>query len=290
VDPLAREYFWQSPYIYVSSNPLNRIDPTGRGDFYSQEGNYLGTDRKKDNNVYVTTQESVDEFTEEEKINWDKVAKAKNTIDITGKYDITHQELLDMANWVYGESAGGKEIVDYYAHAINNIMKKYKEDPKKYSLYKRHVNKGFFTTDAPYRLYRRFAENRENLNRINEEKKIKIRYSIAAVIGAVTGLTDNPVGNSTLWKGGKTALYYYNKNSNFQKGYLEKNPSPDPINIDTGIFEETSSEWQILERLFPPVPNHPHFKDFVYKETGTKKIHRHVFYSLTDEGKKHYFP
>ncbi len=33
VDPLAEMYYSQSPYMYCSGDPVNRIDPTGMGDY-----------------------------------------------------------------------------------------------------------------------------------------------------------------------------------------------------------------------------------------------------------------
>ncbi len=288
-DPLAREFYWQSSYIYTSNNPANKIDPTGKGDFYSREGNYLGSDGKKDKSVYVTSQEWIDENTEGKKTDWGKVTSSEKTINLTEKYGVTHEQFLDSAHWAYGESSGGKGIIDYYAHAINNIMKKYRKNPKKYSLYKRHRDKKFFTTDAPYRLYRQFAKHRERLKLINDDSSVKIRQSIAATIGAITGSTENPVGNSEFWKGGPTAGIYFRKNERFRQAFIKENSIPDPINIDPEMLE-TPGEWEMLEKMFPHVPNHPHFEFMVYKETGSgKRVHQHVFYSLTREGKKHYY-
>ena len=150
---------------------------------------------------------------------------------------------------------------------------------------------GFFKTTAPYRLYRNFAEYRKDPKKFNRKSNLKVRYTIAATIGAITGSTENPVGEATFWKGGKTALFRYQKNARFQEKHLKEHPSPDPINIDPEILEK-GSEWEMLETLFPKIPNHPHFgSSFVYKETGSgKHIHRHAFFTLTAEGKKHYYP
>jgi len=57
VDPLAESTF--EPYSYVGNNPIMFTDPTGMskngvdGDYYSRSGQYLGSDGKKDNRVYV---------------------------------------------------------------------------------------------------------------------------------------------------------------------------------------------------------------------------------------------
>jgi len=47
IDPLAEKMPWQSSYIYCSNNPINRIDPDGRADYWaiSEKGiQYLGSD------------------------------------------------------------------------------------------------------------------------------------------------------------------------------------------------------------------------------------------------------
>lgn len=52
VDPLVDKYPSISPYAYCSWNPLNRIDPDGRADYYDVDGNHLCNDGVVDNRVY----------------------------------------------------------------------------------------------------------------------------------------------------------------------------------------------------------------------------------------------
>ena len=61
-DPLAEKYRPLSPYLYCSGSPVNRIDPTGMGDFYTQK-KYLGSYGINDNKRYVInpTKESYNE-------------------------------------------------------------------------------------------------------------------------------------------------------------------------------------------------------------------------------------
>jgi hypothetical protein len=40
------------PYAYCGNNPMNRIDPTGMGDYYTREGYWLGFDEIDDDKVY----------------------------------------------------------------------------------------------------------------------------------------------------------------------------------------------------------------------------------------------
>ena len=54
IDPLAEKYYSWSPYAYCHNNPMNRIDPTGNDDFFSQFGKFLYSTESGDN-VYIFT-------------------------------------------------------------------------------------------------------------------------------------------------------------------------------------------------------------------------------------------
>ena len=54
-DPLQRKFVYNAPYLGFSDDPLNRIDPTGKGDFYSQSGKKVGTDGHSDGEIYIVT-------------------------------------------------------------------------------------------------------------------------------------------------------------------------------------------------------------------------------------------
>ena len=57
VDQLSDKYPSLSPYCYTADNPVVLVDPNGMfiGDFYDQNGKYLGTDGIDDKKVYVVT-------------------------------------------------------------------------------------------------------------------------------------------------------------------------------------------------------------------------------------------
>lgn len=58
-DPLAEKFPWQSPYVFCSNNPVNRIDPDGRADFLLN-GKVIGNDGVDDQRILAlkTTQKS----------------------------------------------------------------------------------------------------------------------------------------------------------------------------------------------------------------------------------------
>ena len=58
VDPHAEKKPWISPYVYCSDNPINRIDPDGRDDYYNEiNGKHLGTDDTPGTRMRLISQE-----------------------------------------------------------------------------------------------------------------------------------------------------------------------------------------------------------------------------------------
>lgn len=54
VDPLAEKHYPFTPYSYCAGDPVNRIDPDGRDDYYTKGGDYLGTNNAETDNIYVS--------------------------------------------------------------------------------------------------------------------------------------------------------------------------------------------------------------------------------------------
>lgn len=53
MDPLCEKYYSISPYAYCHNNPVNRIDPDGRDDYYSVGGQFLFRDSKKTDRIII---------------------------------------------------------------------------------------------------------------------------------------------------------------------------------------------------------------------------------------------
>ena len=53
IDPMCEDYYPISPYAYCANNPVNRVDPDGRDDYYNKEGVYLGTNKAETDYIYI---------------------------------------------------------------------------------------------------------------------------------------------------------------------------------------------------------------------------------------------
>ena len=53
IDPLAEKYYNVSPYVYCHNNPISRIDPDGRDDYYTYTGQFLRSDDKETDYIKI---------------------------------------------------------------------------------------------------------------------------------------------------------------------------------------------------------------------------------------------
>lgn len=53
MDPLCEKYYSVSPYAYCNNNPVNKIDPDGMDDYYTEDGEFVKRDDNETNYVFV---------------------------------------------------------------------------------------------------------------------------------------------------------------------------------------------------------------------------------------------
>ena len=53
IDPMAEKYYGVSPYVYCHNNPFNTVDPDGRDDYYTQNGEFLFRDNKDTDRIII---------------------------------------------------------------------------------------------------------------------------------------------------------------------------------------------------------------------------------------------
>nr|WP_308339411.1 RHS repeat-associated core domain-containing protein [Prevotella nigrescens] len=190
VDPLAEKYINIGSYIYCHSSPIMLIDPTGEGDYYAKNGSYLGTDKKKDNFIYI------------------QYSSGKTKFEINGKYqnfqklDVTRNTFLAFASAINNESSGNKQE----SMALANVVMNFINDGG---------SKTLKTLDDVV-LYRNSFMKGSNQKAVNEFQGLPINsknrtLAIAAVINALgynqglTGFSDYSGGANT-WDG-KDLMY-----------------------------------------------------------------------------------
>ena len=190
VDPLAEKYINIGSYIYCHSSPIILIDPTGEGDYYAKNGSYLGTDKKKDNFIYI------------------QYSSGKTKFEINGKYqnfqklDVTRNTFLAFASAINNESSGNKQE----SMALANVVMNFINDGG---------SKTLKTLDDVV-LYRNSFMRGSNQKAVNEFQGLPINsknrtLAIAAVINALgynqglTGFSDYSGGANT-WEG-KDLMY-----------------------------------------------------------------------------------
>ncbi|OYU84366.1 MAG: hypothetical protein CFE24_07100 [Flavobacterium sp. BFFFF2] len=219
-DPLEFKFPSFSTYNYCFNNPLLFVDPDGMapGDYYSEDGKHIGNDNKADNKAYVTNEKTIKDNTKDGKTDWDKVQNSSSTTDLTKNYGLSNSDLLNRANWAFGE--GGGEYLDHYAHTIDNLRKHGVSGRKPYSsddeMFKKKMTHqikledgtkkiinmypGYFQGTAGSPSAKKFAKARGDLDVLTND--LMIRSSISSVIGSVIGSTIDPTNGAYQWVGG----------------------------------------------------------------------------------------
>lgn len=75
-DPMAEKYYCISPYAYCAGDPVNRVDPDGKTDYFDNDGNFLWNDGLDNAKIKISTKEaignlnqSIDNLGDENKLN-----------------------------------------------------------------------------------------------------------------------------------------------------------------------------------------------------------------------------
>ena len=91
-DPLSEEYENVSAFVYCHGNPICLFDPDGQGDYYTNEGVWLGSDKKKDNFVYTASGVHQSK---------DKNGNMVNVFENSQKLSIHHSKFISQSSTVY---------------------------------------------------------------------------------------------------------------------------------------------------------------------------------------------
>lgn len=54
MDPHSEDYKDVSPFVYCHNNPVMKIDPDGKDDYYTSDGKFLGTNNEKTDYIYIS--------------------------------------------------------------------------------------------------------------------------------------------------------------------------------------------------------------------------------------------
>lgn len=218
------------------------VKPAPSGYYYSEDGIFLGKIGHLED-VYLTDKTNFEKMKKREKYD------ESNVIEFTKKYNFTNKELLNRANWVYGE--GGGNFPDHYAHAIVNLKnhgvwgpanKPFVSDEAMYKKKMTHqittledgVKKkkiinmypGYFNGTDGGQPAKAFAKARINPEMLNKLNVPKANLAIKAVIGSIMGTMVDPTNGCYQWVGGAGS-----------SGPLSKNPA---ANNATGVVNVTA--------------------------------------------------
>ena len=188
-DPLSEEYENVSAFVYCHGNPICLFAPDGQGDYYTNEGVWLGSDKKKDNFVYTASGVHQSK---------DKNGNMVNVFENSQKLSIHHSKFISQSSTVYGESS---------AYRVRDKKSEPSEDLKKemYAIASVHQrnSKAYGISSEPAKDFRsKSAKERNDLP--------LMRTAIAAEINALKNGIDYSYG-ATMWDGAEQAQFSENE-------------------------------------------------------------------------------
>ena len=180
VDPLTESYYSQSPYHFSGNNPIRLLDLNGMnyGDYYKENGTWLGSDGIVDDKVYIADAVTLN--------NQGTVKKAENAKELS----ISHTEFQKQAATVYVESSA------YKMNSVTSDLKK-----EMFAIASVHQSNSLAYGANSDKAKEYLALSPSEIN----NSKFKTTAN-AAVINAVTGGIDYSYG-ATMWDGREQSFF-----------------------------------------------------------------------------------
>lgn len=195
-------------------NYLEEVEPLfppRPGHYYKEDGTFLGKISVNED-IYLTDETTFMILKNKKEVEEDKV------IAFTELYGLNNKEVLDRANWAYGE--GGGNFIETYAQTIENLKNSGKSGygPKPFAsekqMYQETMLHGtpakclypnYFTGDYKQPNAKAFADARKTKDQSGINSDPKKKAAVKAILDSKRGLLVNEGYNN--WRGSGDELY-----------------------------------------------------------------------------------